>query len=88
MILNHVCPVSAEARKEHRISWNWSYRLLLVTMWVLETKASPLVEQPVLLTAEPSLQPLLIFFFFFLETRSHCVALAELELSLYMGVGD
>ena len=38
----------------HWISWNWSYRGLWVTMG----SPDPLDEQPVLLTAEPSLQHL------------------------------
>lgn len=44
MPVHYVCAVPAEARKDHQIFWNWSYKLLLVTMWVLGTKPSPLEE--------------------------------------------
>ena len=43
-----------------------------------ELNSDPLEEQPVLLTAEPFLQPL----FWFSETESHYVALAVLELTM------
>lgn len=32
----HICPGPTEVRKGHPVPQNWSYRLLWVTMWVLE----------------------------------------------------
>lgn len=29
MSVHHMCPVSVEARREHHIPWDWSYRLSL-----------------------------------------------------------
>lgn len=42
--------------------WNWSFRQLLVSnpVCVWEQNLSPLEEQSLLFTAEPSLQPLLM----------------------------
>jgi hypothetical protein len=54
------CLVPGEARRGHWIPWNWSYRGLQAAMWLLGIKPP---EEPVLLTAEPSLQPLVLFFF-------------------------
>lgn len=34
----HVCLMPAEARKGHRIPWDWSYSQLQVAVWMLETK--------------------------------------------------
>lgn len=34
--VSHLNLVSMEARREHWILWNWSHRLLLAAMWVLE----------------------------------------------------
>jgi hypothetical protein len=31
----YVCAVPAEARGRHQISWNWSYRWLQATTWML-----------------------------------------------------
>lgn len=47
------CPQKSE-------DWNWSYRWLLATTWVLGTELSPQQEH-VLLATEPSVQPCLIF---------------------------
>lgn len=33
-----VCLVHLEARRGHRIIWDWSYRQLSATMWFLGTK--------------------------------------------------
>lgn len=33
-----LCAMPEEARKRHRMPWNWNYRQLLVTMWVLGTR--------------------------------------------------
>lgn len=38
-------------------TWNWSYKQLLATIWVLGVELGPLEEKPELLTPEPSLQP-------------------------------
>lgn len=35
-----VCPVFTEPRKGHQIAWNWSYRHLWATTWMLEIKPS------------------------------------------------
>lgn len=56
-----VCLVPVEARRECQILWNCSYGQWLAAMWVLRTKfvnLGPGGEQPLLLTAEPSLQPI------------------------------
>lgn len=44
MSVHRVCAVPAGARKEHQIAWNWSYRLLFVTIWGLGTNPRPLKE--------------------------------------------
>lgn len=36
MSVYHVCAVLVEARREHQILWNWSYRWLLAALWVQE----------------------------------------------------
>ena len=43
-------------------AWDWSYRELGATVWVLEIDSGPLEEQPALLPTEPSLQPNLFSF--------------------------
>lgn len=48
------CLILAEARKENQI-WNWSYRQLSITTWVLETEFSPLGNEQMFLTIELSL---------------------------------
>lgn len=45
----HVHEMSKQARGEHLIPWNWSYRQLLAAMYVLELKPGPLKEHLVLL---------------------------------------
>jgi hypothetical protein len=56
----HTCMCGAsDARKEDPILWNFNYRWLWATMWLLGIELGPLEEQPVLLTTESSLQPLL-----------------------------
>ena len=52
-----VCLLPVKVRKGQWIPWGWIYRWLWAAMWMLGIKPSPLEEQPVLLTAEPSLQP-------------------------------
>lgn len=51
-------PVTFGGQKREWGLWNWSYRLLWATMLVLETKPGCLQEQPVILSAASSLQPL------------------------------
>lgn len=46
--------VPLEARGEYWISWNWSYRMLFATVWVLEMEPRLHKKQPMLLAAEPS----------------------------------
>lgn len=55
------CSVPSEARR-HYITWNWSYRPLWATMWMLGVKLGSLQEQPVLLAADPSLWPVCLDF--------------------------
>jgi hypothetical protein len=57
-----VCLAPIEVRRRHGISWNCSCGWLLAAMWVLKLNLHPFQEQPVLLTAEPSLQPLFLFY--------------------------
>jgi hypothetical protein len=45
-----------ETRKGHQISWNWNYGCLSAVVWLLGIGSRSPEEQPVLLTAEPSLQ--------------------------------
>lgn len=53
----HICVSYAQKSEEgFRSPWNWSYRQLWATLWVLELNLSPLQEQ-VLLTLVPFLQP-------------------------------
>ena len=57
--------------------WNWNYRRLWTTIWCWESNLGPLKDQPVLLTAKPSLQPQTFVVIF--ETGSHYVDHAGLE---------
>lgn len=57
MSVTHVCTVPCEVRRGRWISWDWSYKQLEATLWVLGTQQSPLHEQPGLLTADLPLQP-------------------------------
>jgi hypothetical protein len=47
MSVQNMCTVPAEAKRNHQITWNWSYKLY----W--EQNLDPLKEQ-VFLTTEPS----------------------------------
>lgn len=55
-------------RPEERIrsNWDWSYKMTV--------SLPPLEEYPVLLTADPSLQTLLFFFFFWVEIDNIFIA--------------
>lgn len=56
----HVCIwVPSEARRQHQITWNWSYRRLWTTLGGFqELTPAPLWECYVFLTTQSSLQPL------------------------------
>lgn len=63
MSVPHLLLVLLEARPGHWIPWKWSYRQLRqlwATMW--ELNPGCLEEKSVLLTAEPTLQPLQLTF--------------------------
>jgi hypothetical protein len=55
----HMTVLPAEARRGHRVSWNWSYRQLWVGCGCWEPSFGFLEEQCAILIAEPSFQ---IFF--------------------------
>lgn len=69
----YACPVATKARR----GYSFEYQLLPDMCW--EPKSGPLREPHVLLTAEPSLQPL---FCFVLEAESH-VSQASLDLAVW-----
>ena len=48
----------AEARRGHKMPWNWRYQQLRITSWTQRMEPEHSEEQPVLLTTEISLQPL------------------------------
>ena len=48
-------------KRGHRIPWKWSTGVCKPPRSCWELNPGPLKEQPVLLTTEPSLQPLIIF---------------------------
>lgn len=52
-------PGTWEARIGHWIPWNWSYQWLWATMQELGPKPGPSAGEQVLLTTNPSLQPLI-----------------------------
>ena len=56
------CLVLPETQKAPGFPLNWSYRWLWITVLVLGLEPSPLEEQ-VLVTTDPSLQPLSLVFF-------------------------
>jgi hypothetical protein len=51
------CMVNAKARGEHQVPWNWTYRWCEPTCRCYGLNPGPVEEQPVFLTAEPSVQP-------------------------------
>lgn len=54
----HLCAVLTEIRKDHKISWAWSYTLLWATLRVLGIKpGSPGRSASILDTIAPSLLP-------------------------------
>ena len=56
----HVCLyTTCETCIVHQISWNWRYRWLWATVWLLGILPSSLEEQLMLLINDPSLQPCL-----------------------------
>lgn len=57
--MHYICAVPIESRRGHQIPWEWSYRWLLATMWMLRTEPmSPgKAVSTVLLSTEPSLYP-------------------------------
>lgn len=58
VFLSTMCAlVPLEVRRGHQFPWNRCCRHLWATVWVLRWNAGPLQEEPVLLTADPSLQP-------------------------------
>lgn len=60
-------PSACRARRGHRTPWNWSRGWLWVIIWVLGIEPGSLKRQPLLLTAKPSLDPVLeVFLFLFL----------------------
>ena len=56
----HMIMVLREARRGYQINWGWSYRQLSHQCRCWERNPVPLEDQPVLLTTEPSLQPLIL----------------------------
>ena len=54
------------SRKEHRIPWNWSYRKLWATLWVMgtESRSSARERAEMPLSAKPSFQPSATVLFF------------------------
>lgn len=55
----HLCALFMEARRGHRVFWNWSYRPLLDAMWVLGVEPGSSGGVASALNSEPCLQPLL-----------------------------
>lgn len=53
----HMHAAPKEARRGHWLLWDWSYRCLFGPYGCWELNLGPLEEQPVVLTAEPPLQP-------------------------------
>lgn len=65
----HVCLVPINIRRKHDISWNWSCRCLLDTIWCWELNLGPLWEQQELLMLNhiSSLTFSIIIFYYFYE---------------------
>ena len=55
----HICGVHTEVSREHQIPWTWITDGCESPCGCWDLNPGPLEEQPVLLTAEPSLQPLM-----------------------------
>lgn len=55
MSVHHLCVWDPlETRRGHQIFWNWSYRYLWATLWVLGVEPGSLEERPVLLITKLS----------------------------------
>lgn len=61
MFLSQLHVPLAEAKRGYQLPWDWRYRWLLATMWVLGLNQCPLEEQPTLLTTEHLSSPITEF---------------------------
>jgi hypothetical protein len=61
----HAYLVPLEVRRGWQVPWNWNYRWLWATSGYWNLNPDPVEKHQVLLTAEPSLQPLLLGFLCF-----------------------
>lgn len=56
--MHHVHSEHMEATRVHHLPWTWSY-IQWTIIWVQGIETGPLNEQPLLLTTDPSFQPIL-----------------------------
>lgn len=77
----HVCGLWLRPERGHWIHWNWSYRKLWVTMWVLATKLGSFGRVTITQLFSPFF-PLKIFFYYMWMYLSVCMWTMSLQVSL------
>ena len=72
----------------YKVPWNWTYRQLWASMWLLGIEPCPPEEQPVLLTTTPSLQSsMTVFVGYFWDIGMNADNKCLLRLSFALGMG-
>lgn len=72
-----VCRMYLMPRKGSCNPWNWSYRQSWAACSFWESNPAPLEEQPMLLSMEPSLQPVWLIFTASVDPMGYCVSSSD-----------